>query len=114
MTARSSSSGLARRGGPHEGQALPERMNLKSRTAIVTGAASGIGRAIAVSLAERGCNLALADVDEAGLTETERMTVSAGAKASRHRLDVSDRRPPASFPNQILGAHAAVDLLVNP
>src|ERR1700685_2463406 len=88
-------------------------MNLKSRTAIVTGAASGIGRGVAVSLAKRGCNLALADVDEAGLIETERMTVSAGAKASRHRLDVSDRQAVAAFPNEILGAHAGVDLLVN-
>ena len=92
---------------------LPERMNLKSRTAIVTGAASGIGRGIAVSLAKRGCNLALADVDEAGLIETERMTASAGAKASRHRLDVSDRQAVAAFPKEILGAHAGVDLLVN-
>ena len=88
-------------------------MNLKSRTAIVTGAASGIGRGIAVSLAKRGCNLALADVDEAGLIETERMTASAGAKASRHRLDVSDRQAVAAFPKEILGAHAGVDLVVN-
>ena len=88
-------------------------MNLKSRTAIVTGAASGIGRGVAVSLAKRGCNLALADVDEAGLIETERMTASAGAKASRHRLDVSDRQAVAAFPKEILGAHAGVDLLVN-
>lgn len=59
---------------------MPERMNLKNRTAIVTGAASGIGRAIAVSLAKRGCNLALADLREAGLVETERMTANAGSK----------------------------------
>ncbi len=92
---------------------MPERMNLKNRTAIVTGAASGIGRAIAVSLAKRGCNLALADVDEAGLVETGRVTASAGAKASQHRLDVSDRQAVAAFPKEILAAHAGVDLLVN-
>jgi NAD(P)-dependent dehydrogenase (short-subunit alcohol dehydrogenase family) len=40
-------------------------MNLKGRTAIVTGAASGIGRAIAVSLARRGSSLALAEVSSA-------------------------------------------------
>jgi NAD(P)-dependent dehydrogenase (short-subunit alcohol dehydrogenase family) len=88
-------------------------MNLKNRTAIVTGAASGIGRAIAVSLAKRGCNLALADLHEAGLVETERMTANAGSKVSRHRLDVSDRRAVAAFPKEILAAHAGVDLLVN-
>jgi NAD(P)-dependent dehydrogenase (short-subunit alcohol dehydrogenase family) len=88
-------------------------MNLKSRTAIVTGAASGIGRGIAVSLARRGCNLALADIDEAGLIETERMTANPAIKASRHRLDVADRRAVAAFPKEILAAHAGVDLLVN-
>lgn len=40
-------------------------MKLENRTAVITGAASGIGRAIAVSLARRGCNLALADVNDA-------------------------------------------------
>ena len=56
------------------GEALRERMNRNSRMAVVTGAASGSGRAIAVSPARRGCNLALADIDEAGLIETRRMT----------------------------------------
>jgi NAD(P)-dependent dehydrogenase (short-subunit alcohol dehydrogenase family) len=113
MTVRSNSSASARKAGPREGQTLSERMNLKNRTAIVTGAASGIGRAIAVSLAKRGCNLALADLHEAGLIETERMTANAGSRASRHRLDVSDRRAVAAFPKEILAAHAGVDLLVN-
>ena len=95
------------------GEALGERMNLKSRTAIVTGAASGIGRGIAVALAKRGCNLALVDIDDAGLVETERMTANGGSKASRHRLDVSDRRAVAAFPMEILAAHGGADLLVN-
>jgi hypothetical protein len=47
-------------------------MNLLNRTAVITGSASGIGRAIAVSLARRGCSLALADVNDAGLSETAR------------------------------------------
>lgn len=92
---------------------MPERMNLRNRTAVVTGAASGIGRAIAVSLAKRGCSLALADLDDAGLIETERLTANAGAKPSRHRLDVSDRRAVAAFPKEILAAHPGVDILVN-
>ena len=92
---------------------MRERMTLKNRTAIVTGAASGIGRAIAVSLARRGCNLALADIDEAGLVETERMTANGGSKASRHRLDVSSSQAVAAFPKEILAAHGGVDLLVN-
>jgi len=88
-------------------------MNLKNRTAIVTGAASGIGRGIALALARRGCNLALADIDEAGLAETERMMANAGSKTSRHRLDVADREAVAAFPKEIRAAHGGVDLLVN-
>ena len=42
-------------------------LELMGRTAVVTGAAGGIGRAIAVSLARRGCNLALADLNEENL-----------------------------------------------
>ena len=45
-------------------------LQLKGRTAVVTGAAGGIGRAIAVSLARRGCNLALADLNEENLRKT--------------------------------------------
>ncbi len=88
-------------------------MNLKNRTAIVTGAASGIGRAIAVSLARRGSCLALADIDEDGLIETERMASDGRLRVSRHRLDVSDRQAVAAFPKEILATHHEVDLLIN-
>jgi NAD(P)-dependent dehydrogenase (short-subunit alcohol dehydrogenase family) len=45
-------------------------LNLKDRVAVITGAGSGIGRATALSLARRGCHLALADIHEAGLAQT--------------------------------------------
>jgi len=88
-------------------------MRLKDRTAVVTGAASGIGRAIAVSLARRGCHLALADIDEEKLDETARMVAAAGVRVSRHRVDVADRDAVAAFPRAVLAAHTGVDILVN-
>lgn len=86
--------------------------DLKERTAVVTGAAGGIGRAIAVSLARRGCHLALADLDAAGLEETARLAGN-GVRVSRHRLDVADRAAVAEFPLVVAAAHRTVDLLVN-
>lgn len=79
---------------------------------MVTGAASGIGRALAQSLAQRGCNLALADVNEAGLEETARL-IGNRVRVTRHRLDVADASAVAAFPADVLAAHGAVDVLVN-
>ncbi len=88
-------------------------MDLKSRVAVVTGAASGIGRAIAVSLARRGCALALADIDEDGLAETRRLASAGTEKISLHRLDVADRKAVAAFPAAVFEPHGRADLLVN-
>ncbi|HYI41976.1 MAG TPA: SDR family oxidoreductase [Allosphingosinicella sp.] len=88
-------------------------MKLKGRTAVVTGAASGIGRGTAQALARRGCNLALADLDEAGLAETAALVAETGVKVSRHRLDVASRDAVAALPDAVLAAHGRADLLVN-
>ena len=92
---------------------MTERMRLDGRTAVITGAASGIGRAIAVSLAHRGCNLALADIDEAGLAQTAELVRGHGIDVSRHRLDVADRAAVAAFPDVVADDHGGVDVLVN-
>lgn len=89
------------------------RMKLGGRCAVVTGAASGIGRAIAISLARRGCHLALADIDEAQLVQTSEMAASPGIRISRHRVDVSDRNAVTSLPAEVMAEHGRVDILVN-
>jgi len=88
-------------------------MTLAGKTAVITGAAGGIGRALAVSLARRGCHLALADIDETGLAETAALASGPGLGVTCHRLDVADRRAVADFPGAALAAHPGVDLLVN-
>jgi NAD(P)-dependent dehydrogenase (short-subunit alcohol dehydrogenase family) len=92
---------------------MSSRMRLEGRTAVVTGAASGIGRAVAASLARRGCHLALADVNEAGLAETADAIRAPGVRISRHRLDVADRAAVAAFPDAVEAEHPGVDILVN-
>ena len=92
---------------------MAERMRLAGRTAVVTGAASGIGRAIAVSLACRGCHLALADIDEAGMDGTTELLREYGVRVSRHLLDVADRVAVAKFPDIVVAEHSGVDVLVN-
>src|SRR5579859_7625273 len=88
-------------------------MNLAGKTAVITGAAGGIGRAIAVSLAKRRCHLALADVNEAALAETAAFASGAGLRITCHRLDVSDAGAIAEFPGVVEAAHPGVDILVN-
>ncbi len=88
-------------------------MNLKGRTAVITGAASGIGRGTALALAKRGCNLAIADLNEEGLAETAALAERLGGKVTRHRLDVADRAAVAALPAAVLAEHGRVDLLFN-
>ncbi|MGW7265641.1 SDR family NAD(P)-dependent oxidoreductase [Streptomyces sp. NPDC054842] len=65
--------------------------DLTGRTAFVTGAAGGIGRACAVLLARAGAALHCADRDEQGLHETATLIKAEGGTAVTHRLDVTDR-----------------------
>ncbi|MFI1285729.1 SDR family NAD(P)-dependent oxidoreductase [Streptomyces sp. NPDC020858] len=65
--------------------------DLTGRTALVTGAASGIGRATAALLAEAGAHVHCADRDEQGLAETAALVAKAGGAATVHPLDVTDR-----------------------
>ncbi len=88
-------------------------LKLKGRTAVVTGAASGIGRAIATSLARRGCHLALADINDAALARTAAEIATPELCISRHHLDVANAGAVAAFPQQVTAEHSGVDLLVN-
>lgn len=86
---------------------------LQGGVAVVTGAASGIGAALAETLAARGCGLALADVNTAGLRDVATRSRRPGVKVSEHRLDVADNEAVAAFPEAVLAEHGRVTVLVN-
>jgi len=81
--------------------------------AVVTGAASGIGRAVALELAGRGCALALVDVNESGLAEVADRVRALGRKVSVHVADVADRARMERLPGEVKREHGHVHVVVN-
>ncbi|MRI54233.1 SDR family NAD(P)-dependent oxidoreductase [Methylobacterium sp. DB1607] len=92
---------------------MARRFVLRGRIALVTGAASGIGAALSLALAERGCALALADRDAPGLAETARAARAAGVAVSEHVLDLADREALLALPEAVRTRHGGLQLLVN-
>jgi NAD(P)-dependent dehydrogenase (short-subunit alcohol dehydrogenase family) len=86
---------------------------LRGGVAVITGAASGIGRALALELAAEGMMLALADCDAAGLAETVQLVGGAAAAASQHVVDVADEAAVNAFALDVLRIHGSVDVVVN-
>lgn len=84
-----------------------------NKVAVVTGAASGIGRALAQDLAGRGAHLALVDVQAEALESLAAELRKTGRNASVHVVDVSDRAAMEALPGEVVAAHGQVDLLVN-
>ncbi len=86
---------------------------LSDGVAVVTGAGSGIGRALAQQLAATGSALALADIDEEGLQETAQSLEKKSALVTTHVLDVADEAGVRSFAEDVAGRHGRVTLLIN-
>jgi short-subunit dehydrogenase len=86
---------------------------LSGGIAVVTGAGSGIGRALAKQLSAAGCGLALADIDEKSLVETAGMLRGKAAAVSTHVLDVADEAGVSAFAEDVNSRHGGVTLLIN-
>ena len=86
---------------------------LHGRVAAITGAGSGIGRALAVELARAGTHLALSDVDEVGLAETVTKAEGFGVKVTSARVDVADREAVERWADEVVADHGQVNLVFN-
>ena len=85
---------------------------IKGAAVAVTGAASGIGRALAIELAARGAELALADRDEAGLAAVS-AEIAPKVKVSTHRVDIGEPAEIAGFAQAAIAAHPTLNVVVN-
>jgi NADP-dependent 3-hydroxy acid dehydrogenase YdfG len=87
---------------------------LDDKVVVITGAASGIGRALAVDVARRGAVVAISDVDDTGLAETVDLVKSAGAREVRSdHLDVADRAAFTSYAEAVSQHFGRVNVVVN-
>lgn len=82
-------------------------MKLKGRTAVITGAASGMGRSIALQLAGDGCHLAIADINPDALENvaSEIKKKNPAIRVSSHVVDVADRDQVERFAQDAASAH---------
>ncbi|MEZ4702751.1 MAG: SDR family oxidoreductase [Rhodothermales bacterium] len=85
----------------------------KGKTALVTGAASGIGRATALAFAREGASVAVADMDEALARETVKMITDQGGKAIAIRVDVSDPAQVDAMVDRTIAAFGRLDAACN-
>ncbi len=88
-------------------------MSLQGRVAIVTGAAQGIGRAIAETLAEAGADVVVADLDPTRSKDTVAAVEKAGRKALNLKVNVADANDTKAMAEQVIKDWGKIDILVN-
>lgn len=86
--------------------------NFADKVAAITGAASGMGRTLAIALAKEGCQVAISDVDADGLRETESL-ITSGVKVTRHTLDVANKLAVKNYASAVEQHHGKVNMIFN-
>ncbi len=92
---------------------MSDTRTYSGKTCVITGAGSGIGRALSVELAGRGARLAISDVDELGLAETAELCKGTGSEPRTYRVDVADRAAVYAHAEQVVADFGTVNLVVN-
>lgn len=87
--------------------------NFQNRVAAITGAGSGMGRALALELVRRGAGVAISDVNEDGLAETERMVTELGGSVCSHVVDVADQQAMEAWAAAVVAHHGKVHMIFN-
>ncbi len=87
--------------------------NFNNKVAAITGAGSGIGRALAMELAAENCHLALSDIDSTGLAETCKLLEQFNIKVTSQTLDVSDKDVVFQWADTVVADHGKVNLIFN-
>jgi 3-oxoacyl-[acyl-carrier protein] reductase len=100
-------------GRPALSNELIEQFSLQGRTAVITGAAGGIGRQAAITFTQAGANVVIADVGVAGLEETAEMVAAAGGKATVVPTDVSDRDQVNALADAAIKTNGRLDIWAN-
>ncbi len=87
--------------------------SFEGKVAAITGAASGIGRALALELGRRGCHLALSDINALGLDETIEEARSSGVRITSQIVDVANRQAVHAWADRVASDHGKVNLVFN-
>ena len=87
--------------------------NFADKVALITGAGSGIGRALAEELADEGCNLALVDWNNESLEETKNLIRKKNVSVSTHVLDIKDKEKIKELPQKVIDFHNQIDIVIN-